>query len=1680
MSGATHNIHIAVTTSGLDTAGTAIKNISTSSGMATKSTDALGSSFMKTQTGAIKLSSGVGKVGKEVSTTTSTTKNYTKATDSAGKSTQGFAQKFQGNRGAIFAFVGMATAGAEAIGMFGMYQAAADKLSQAQERVNMLEKLGAQGTSAYKNAVQDVTEAQRGYNFILRNVALSFGDIIPFGLLAINAIVKMRDTLTSSKPAIDAATQATTGLGTAAKNTASSGLTPLVTSASNLGGGLTTLGTGVRNTTVATDQLFTSSGKLVGSTDEVGRSVKATSSVIGSKSSGLVAGISALDLAMNQSQKTSNKFTSVFRAIGEQFKSIPSILSDVASRIGGFFTNFSGSMTKFGSVLKAAGVAVMGFSKTMLLAFLSNPITAAIAAISAAVLALATDFGGIRTAINNFGVAIGNAVPQVKGLLDMIGGAANGALDYVANLLGVEKQTDSAGEAALRASPKFVQLTTAIKDSQTLGPIFDNLRKQVDNLHMGTDIYTKDSVIGYKNVQTSAETSLTAQQKKIPEVAAVLKELAAATTDNAVKGKTLAQVQANLNSIITKLQTALVGTAAKQNTLGKSTQQNATIANEAALNTTKLSESTINLATSMALAAADGKGVGITLSANEQALQKWLQTQGISITDTEALTAADDKLIQSLVQIAPALEENAQHIALLNGTSIDWTKTIGNIVVAHDNLAAKGEQTWSVMKEQIDKYGVEGLKAVEAGIKFLEDAHHPLAETMRKTFEEAKDELIEQGKYTEYLGTKEENRAKKRESYAEKEKKDLQETTEELGYKADQYNILDDIQNKSLETQQAIIDYYNEEKKSGEELVATLQQMALARGLSAEQVTEDTASLLKYIETHKLEKITTDEIIGAVAKEVDQRQQHARAMGLQEAAANHFLAQMKESIQITGMSGEGLMKYVDIIFEAKRATEIAADSIGLWYGELGKSQAVEEATRKKLEEFAEIHNVKIPNSIRKGSVAAFQEYVDEVMNIALKTDEAMQQIRDAVDEGVNHLTGSFNKISSDAGKAFSEGGKEFRKFLKETGLDPNNPLVLQGIVDMVMNDTTFEDDFTGFTENLAARLGDLKGATKGEITTMVKDWNATISSEMKDNPEAVAAIQAQSDKIISTMNTILNSGQGVKPIEAFVAAIGQVLGKDDAVKMAEQLGIKIPPALADKLKAGKNAITTGTKQGIYDPLAKELEGATSLVGKEGESAIAMYGQSIEGGKQLVQNAVLAGAVDPTTGEIQKVPGEAEKALQPVEGVFSDAFLKASTASTGQLNSLFASIYDGLTHLLTNTQTQLSAIESAWTDHATNIGTYVENIKTQLLLLQQTFSSLSSNVLTYTTSMGGNILTFATNAVTNLTTLNDYVFNTLQLTLSNLSTNVLTYMTSMETNILQFTTNSVANFTTLNDYVFNTLQLTFSNLSTSIQTYMTSMGTNITNFANVAKTAFANAGTAATGFQAKSSTLSTTIATHAKSMGSNLQGFASAAKTHYGAAGTAATGFQGKSSTLSSTFSSHMSSMTSKVKSFSSAAVSAFNAVGKAADANAKKVAALRKEIDALKSKTITITVNYKVNKPSGVQHGGAFIASKATQIDGVNIAEHNKPELIAAFPLTNPNNIQDRTIDIPAPNLKMPSPQIKSPSQVSVPSSSSSGGGQPVIVRGDQYIEVKLGDGSVIARAVKPYLLEGYSGISSS
>ena len=98
---------------------------------------------------------------------------------------------FQGNKGLIFSTTMLSSGIVEAIGMYQGWQDASEKLAAAKEKEADLLARGMEGTREYGDAVNDVADAQRGYNFITRFTIQSFADLIPMTLMLTSSLIGM-------------------------------------------------------------------------------------------------------------------------------------------------------------------------------------------------------------------------------------------------------------------------------------------------------------------------------------------------------------------------------------------------------------------------------------------------------------------------------------------------------------------------------------------------------------------------------------------------------------------------------------------------------------------------------------------------------------------------------------------------------------------------------------------------------------------------------------------------------------------------------------------------------------------------------------------------------------------------------------------------------------------------------------------------------------------------------------------------------------------------------------------------------------------------------------------------------------------------------------------------------------------------------------------------------------------------------------------------------------------------------------------------------------------------------------------------------------------------------------------------------------------------------------------------
>jgi hypothetical protein len=523
---ATHNINIVWSNTGLDAISSATNNFAKTSTTVAKSQGEVATALTKTQGAAVK-------TGKEYN-------NVSKAATNTSKSTGTLGKAFKGSSLQISAFASSLTSSYIQIDSLmdqemklHKMRATLDKqtatLSIAELNLKKKYDEGKISGEAYRLASEKLA-AQRD---VLKVKEEQYADavqdnkaawvslattVLPTVLTGFSSLSGIIGTIRSTQQTATGATNllatATTGLGTAATTTGTRGITPLVTGLKNfvLGG-------------------------------------KDTTTVLGTKTNGLVGGISALNLGFTDTEKSGNIFIRTFKNLGTSVKDFFSrIKTDIGASTGiidkiktgfsSFFTQVGTGFKGFGGHLKTAGAAFVAFGKTLLGVFMSNPILLVITAIATAIGALIFDLGGFRTRLNEVGVTLGKMAPWAKPFLDALGwiGQQFAAVgDWIMGTNKLADATSKGGAAAKKAAADFDTHFQAIqkvfnvsKDFSKFEGIVNNLKNvktEIDKMTETTNVFGTKTVQNLGNAATSFETFNAGIIKGVPEIDAKVKEI---------------------------------------------------------------------------------------------------------------------------------------------------------------------------------------------------------------------------------------------------------------------------------------------------------------------------------------------------------------------------------------------------------------------------------------------------------------------------------------------------------------------------------------------------------------------------------------------------------------------------------------------------------------------------------------------------------------------------------------------------------------------------------------------------------------------------------------------------------------------------------------------------------------------------------------------------------------------------------------------------------------------------------------------------------------------------------------------------------------------------------------------------------------------------------------------------
>ena len=1656
MSSTKHDILVSVTQTGITQVDNAMRQFSNTSGLATKSQDALGGSLGKTQGAAVKLRSDVDKGERSTAKANTTTGKFAQSQDKAAGSTKSFAEKFQGNRGLIFSVTGIITAGVEAIGMFQNFQNALAKQADAQARLTELEQQGITTGREYTQAQKDLDDAGRSVTFALRIMALSMGDLIPFSLLLVNQFVNMRAAAQQAAAAKQTLTATTQALGAASQQAAAGGLAQMFTSTGQVANGVNALTPAVRNTTVATNELFTSSGRLVTGFTPMGRAITDNTNFIGTRNSGLVGGMNALNTGMITTERQGGRFTNMFGRIGTGITglttrfttagtSLKTFFVSAAASIGGFFTSIStnikgtdGILNKFKSgfaglaggvmtgskgisgALTALGAAVAGFGKALIGAFLTNPITGAILAIGVAVAALIFDFGGFRTAINQVGVAIGNAIPFLKGALTWIGEVGNAALDSVAGFLGFETSAQKAAKAAEALRTVGLDpLIISLEKYLDLGDQFQNLNQIIEHtselkeailgLTQSTNAWEDQSVRGYNQVYAAAETyfsqftnlSANAEAQKY----ALLKAINLLETGNYDLKDAVNILMTAYNAFDQaqgeEVKTTAEATAAKQE-LEKQIQLNIK-------STGGNAEAIRQLIASQREQEKAGKSSGAVMADGTKIVQDFTNAIGLNVEENQKLA---DNLLNNAEIIALVGNKNV----ILKDGIIDVAASIDTWRISNRTLEIQTQQTYDTIISLLEEGKIsmkEAIAIVEAAKKvdkehgaLLDEKFKNYQSHIEKTQEDLSD-LIDAAVLEKDTTVKANNDVIESEA---KRRQSLIDLVKQMGL-----NI--DTQELSTDTLQVATDTESEAQKQHNATIATLQKLALQRGLEADLLEQGTEEHLKYIKTHDIAAPTIDEVRARTAQLIAARQEDQKATQLEQATTEDYVKSLGFHIDATGLSAKGLLAVVDAYDETTNASQIATDDVATWAAQLTRNQAVEEETIKQLLEYARVHGITIPDEVERSS-SAIKDFIENGLEeIGPAAEEAAKEAKAAFDEIAGKAHSVLEGIISDK---LGEDGDEIKKAIKgirKVGVELDSVTAAKHIIQVFLDDENFENDLQSLGETMLAEFGRLEGFSREEGIIIGDNFVTNLADSIDGKmPEAANAI-------LKLWNDVKSNPLPGETGDEMLGRFLEMVQNDQALSDA---GLGMSSSIAGGIAKGETF--------VYDE-------AGNLVKQVGEGAVDGSGRHLPPASNKMLDQLMVG--------FNQNPLPKEKGEEVAEDIGDGAADGSGRILPPASNKMLEQLMSGFNASPLPKQTG----EKVGSDTATGVETGVEPIPG---IFNQAFVDAST--------LSGATLIIILQAV--------------QQTMSNMSTSVATYSNSMKVNFTTAIQEMTLALPPLNEAVV-LAQQTMSTLSTSVSTYANSMMTRITTFVNQAVQDIGTWDIAMINVKQTASDLSTSVATYSNSMKTNISSFRTSAESDLGLVEEASVDLREESSSTSSTIASHMSSMTSRVSSFASSAAKNFSNVGSAARSAASDVNKLKSAIDSLKDKTVTITVRYRtVGSPGGAQHGGSFIIDKPDRVAGVRVAE-TFPELATITPLDpkEPNSpFHNVDADLNIPNIK---PQMPSLDGISTTGGGAGGSGSNVTVQGNLYATIQLPSGETLAKTVKPFMLKGYSGIVS-
>src|SRR5688572_12902070 len=668
------------------------------------------------------------------------------------------------------------------------------------------------------------------------------------------------------------------------------------------------------------------------------------------------------------------------------------------------------------------------------------------------------------------------------------------------------------------------------------------------------------------------------------------------------------------------------------------------------------------------------------MSTSEDVVAKWVveHNKGIKVTDQQA---------QSLKEAGMVILLYGKNIVFAKDNTIDWQKTMQNMIKSNSEMKQSSGETWNYI-EMLLKNNIITVQQAEDWIKLL-------GETGVVSAEEMKEKLDDYTKSLEDTKSPLEDFFKKQQEIGQA----AQEGSQKLLDEADSLGILNETVGMSTEQIEQAIELKKSENKEHDKTISSLQSLALARGADLDVVKQSIPELSAFIQTHRLEKVSKDEIAATTAELTAAREEDMRATALEEAAARELLATSKEGIPVTEMTGKGLMDLIDIYTDTANATRLAADEVGVWYAELQQGEAQETATIAKLEELAEKLGITIPDYIREDGVPAIQEWIEATLGIGEGAKKAAEDAKKAFEDITNSANQQLEGIISDKLGEDSDNIKKALKGLQKLNVDLNSITGVEHIVSIFLNDKDFENDIKSLGDIMLEETGRLKGFGQSEGTEIGDKFVTGIIDQVgKKSPATAAAVDLIWEKIKAS----------AKPEDTGDDLIGRL---GDALNKPEIL---------------QAAIDEVGQSGINEPLEGIFGESVQIADKNGKLIPEATAKGITQNATLVTDAA-GNLVVQAGGQMQLIENEATTATAPVPGIFSQAFLDASTHAGTQLSTMVTDIHTKMSTMSTSVATYSNSMNVNFVTAIQNMGIPLLPFGTAITTLQTTMSLFSTSV-----------------------------------------------------------------------------------------------------------------------------------------------------------------------------------------------------------------------------------------------------------------------------------------------------------------------------------------------------------------